>query len=173
MNILTHVTEVRTTPSERRKINEFRRGSEFEDLDKFNELAHTENTGCENKSTDLLQNDETPKDFTYNGNSGPPENQIGRKTMDQEPIRSPLTQIRDPDDPHLQSGKTSTDIVEGAAVWDIFRRQDVPMLTEYLQKHQNEFCHYNNSAVDFVSTWAAFHTFGQIVLVLTWVLFFI
>lgn len=182
MNILTHATEVRITPCQQRKIKEFRRRSEFNDLDKFNEQA-TEKIGCGNESTDLLQNDETLKDCTCNGNSGLPENQIGRKAMDQEPIRSPLTQIRDLDEhvpiessafanaslslnnssvqtrinpethnAHLQSGKTSRDIVEGAAVWDIFRRQDVPMLTEYLQKHQKEFCHYNNSVVDFVST---------------------
>ncbi|KAI3458003.1 hypothetical protein Pfo_014666 [Paulownia fortunei] len=50
----------------------------------------------------------------------------------------------------LQSGKTSPEIAPGAAVWDIFRRQDVPEITEYLQKHQKEFRHYNNSLVDSV-----------------------
>ncbi|XP_020549011.1 uncharacterized protein LOC105160354 [Sesamum indicum] len=51
---------------------------------------------------------------------------------------------------HLQNGKSSEDIAHGAAVWDIFRRQDVPKITEYLQKHQKEFRHYNNSLVDSV-----------------------
>lgn len=53
---------------------------------------------------------------------------------------------------HAAEVKTTTEIAHGAAVWDIFRRKDVPKLVEYLKKHYKEFHHYNNCPVDSVST---------------------
>lgn len=43
-----------------------------------------------------------------------------------------------------------SDVAYGGAVWDIFRRQDVPKLIEFLQRHQKEFRHINNLPVDSV-----------------------
>ncbi|KAJ7951310.1 lysine-specific demethylase JMJ25 [Quillaja saponaria] len=43
-----------------------------------------------------------------------------------------------------------SEVVHGGAVWDIFRRQDVPKLIEYLEKHKEEFHHINNLPVNSV-----------------------
>ncbi|KAF3501183.1 hypothetical protein F2Q69_00039423 [Brassica cretica] len=44
----------------------------------------------------------------------------------------------------------SSKAVHGGAVWDIFRREDVPKLIEYLKRHKHEFRHINNQPVKYV-----------------------
>ncbi|KAJ4905537.1 Transcription factor jumonji (jmjC) domain-containing protein [Raphanus sativus] len=39
----------------------------------------------------------------------------------------------------------------GGAVWDIFRREDVPKLIEYLNRHKHEFRHFFNEPVESVT----------------------
>ncbi|CAN6852939.1 unnamed protein product [Brassica oleracea] len=45
----------------------------------------------------------------------------------------------------------SSKAVHGGAVWDIFRREDVPKLVEYLKRHKREFRHLYNEPVKSVS----------------------
>lgn len=43
--------------------------------------------------------------------------------------------------------------VEGAALWDIFRRQDVPKLEDYVRKHFREFRHIYGNPLPQVPTY--------------------
>ncbi|CAH2069278.1 unnamed protein product [Thlaspi arvense] len=48
------------------------------------------------------------------------------------------------------SASQSSKDVHGGAIWDIFRREDVPKLIEFLKRHKHEFRHINNQPVNSV-----------------------
>jgi lysine-specific demethylase 3 len=53
-------------------------------------------------------------------------------------------------DADVDEGSCS-DSLHGGALWDIYRREDVPKLKEYLIKHVAEFRHFNDKPIDSVS----------------------
>nr|KYP72371.1 Lysine-specific demethylase 3B [Cajanus cajan] len=165
VNILTHTAEVKMQPWQPRIIKKLQKKYEAEDMrelyGKYNRAIGSHTGG----------------DFShveYNGQD--PDNDIGGYPNISE-IRQPCTVTEDTKFSNrlnslvmpgsdinvdkIKSVKNDTsnnfcqndDHLEtqyGSAVWDIFRRQDVPKLTEYLKKHHREFRHINNLPVNSV-----------------------
>ncbi|KAF2611594.1 hypothetical protein F2Q70_00009441 [Brassica cretica] len=55
-----------------------------------------------------------------------------------------------PKETNGNANESSETVVHGGAVWDIFRRENVPKLTEYLKRHKHEFRHICNQPVESV-----------------------
>ncbi|CAA2991440.1 lysine-specific demethylase JMJ25-like [Olea europaea subsp. europaea] len=164
VNILTHTTKTKPGSLKRKKNSKMRRESEVEESDEL-QAIHELRTACETNSPDQFQKGQNVKE-TDAGNINdseycPVENKIDEKEQKESSMSlgnacletdiPPGFSYSDkgenlsvPED-SLQSGKDCHKTVHAGAVWDIFRRQDVPKLIEYLQKHWKEFRYYTMS----------------------------
>ncbi|PHT53348.1 hypothetical protein CQW23_07810 [Capsicum baccatum] len=166
VNILTHTTKVNVDHKQHEIIEKLRKQQEVEDskelcpgiaeapdsqrfdrtetIDFYSEESTVDNRSClietMDKGKDINKGENIISDMDYVDTSGrtSPPNEINPSSNALAIVEANVA---------LETKQDCAEVECGGAVWDIFRRQDVPKLIEYLQRHWREFRHFNNSPV--------------------------
>ncbi|XP_039056700.1 lysine-specific demethylase JMJ25-like isoform X2 [Hibiscus syriacus] len=143
VNVLTHTTNAKSQPWQSKIIDELQNTYEAENL-------HTRRCGRkrkkrprkdERRNPEMMRNQEHTENIegethnTYDEGSLNRVDDLGSVRPDTNKTRESVTENH------------CSENAYGSAIWDIFRREDVPKLIEYLWKHHNEFYHISNLPV--------------------------
>uniref|UniRef100_A0A6N2NDL6 JmjC domain-containing protein n=1 Tax=Salix viminalis TaxID=40686 RepID=A0A6N2NDL6_SALVM len=133
VNILTHTAEVALSEEQRSAIELLKMKHRAQDEREYLEQDKVHNRHIElDQGNDILKEE---MDVSEIREPQKPPSEINEKIENSEDVLRGATLSG------LPLEVETLDKAGGAALWDIFRREDVPKLEEYLRKHFREFRH--------------------------------